>query len=123
MKRHKLKTATLVEEDVVITGSVYADADMIFCGRVTGEITCRGRLVIEESGRIKGNLFVQDSDISGSVKGDIRSYGTLHLTSTANVSGDITTKSIVIDEGAVFDGNCCMVSYDEETIKKWRNEK
>ena len=48
--------------------------------------------------------------ISGRVDGDITVQGKLELLSTGKIAGNITAGSLVIDEGAAFDGRCTMAS-------------
>ena len=42
------------------------------------------------------------------MKGNITAYQRLELQSTAQVEGDISTPLFVVEEGAVFEGNCQM---------------
>ena len=48
--------------------------------------------------------------LSGKVVGDVDSSGKLELLSTGKLSGNITARSLVIDEDAFFDGRCAMVT-------------
>ena len=61
-------------------------------------------------GKIKGNISAQSVIISGEVDGDITVTGKLELLSSGKIAGDIVAGSLVIDEGASFDGRCTMAS-------------
>jgi excisionase family DNA binding protein len=60
----------------------------------------------------------EDVTISGKVVGDIITTSKLTLTRTARIIGDIKTPVLKVEEGAVLQGNCQMVSSDESTSKK-----
>ena len=40
------------------------------------------------------------------VEGNVAVSGTLHLHSSASILGDITTKFLIVDEGAKYNGAC-----------------
>ena len=60
------------------------------------------------SGVIEGEVICQSSDIEGTVIGKINCQDLLSLKATAKLNGDIITKKLAIEPGAVFTGNCSM---------------
>jgi len=77
-------------------------------GKFHGEIHSEGKLMVGENGDIEGEIWVESAVISGKVKGNINVTGKLELHSQARVEGTIITPSLVVQEGAVFDGQCLM---------------
>lgn len=77
-------------------------------GRVKGTINVRGRLIVGQSGVIEGEVTCQSSDIEGTVLGRVVAQDLLSLKATAKLQGDINTKKLAIEPGAVFTGNCSM---------------
>ena len=71
-------------------------------------MTLSGNLIVGEGGYVKGNVKADSVVLSGMVEGNITVENHLHLTSTSKLIGDIDAKNIIIDEGAVFNGNCKM---------------
>ena len=79
-------------------------------GRAKGDIESTRELVIGESGRVTANaMSARDMTIAGSVEGNVQCGGLLRLMKTADVRGDIRTRSIILDEGARFNGACTMI--------------
>jgi hypothetical protein len=58
---------------------------------------------------IKGNVSASNINVAGTIEGDVSSVGILKLLSTAKLIGSIQVKSLICDEGSVFDGNCKML--------------
>ena len=75
-------------------------------GTVIGNIDIDGVLILSESGRIDGNVNAGSTKISGRVSGNVTSRNALHLTATADVTGDILTTTLIVDDGAIFLGRC-----------------
>ena len=77
-------------------------------GAVKGTVNALGILIIGQAGRVTGTVNAADLVLSCEVRGDIVVTGKLEVTATGRIYGDIKTKSLVIDESAVFQGNCVM---------------
>ncbi len=91
-----------------LKGNIVSDSDFRVDGAVEGKIECSGRVVIGPKGSVIGDIICSNSDIMGELKGNIIVSDTLSLKSTANVSGDIKTKVLVIEPEAIFCGSCDM---------------
>jgi cytoskeletal protein CcmA (bactofilin family) len=55
---------------------------------------------------VLGNINALNASIKGKIKGDIRVQEVLHLLDTAVIEGNITAKTIIVDEGARYNGTC-----------------
>ena len=53
-----------------------------------------------------GNIFASSAVIAGAVKGDIDVHGPVILDVSAIVMGNIKSKSVQINNGAVIEGLC-----------------
>ncbi len=97
-----------LEPTAVITGKIRAEACSLR-GKVNGTVECTHELVIGESGRLNANAISgKDMTIAGKMKGNIQCGGMLRLMKTARLKGNIRARSVVINEGAVFNGTCSM---------------
>lgn len=116
MARIELETAPIntITAGSVINGTVNANGDFRLDGRLEGDITLSGKLVVGENGVVNGNVICQNANIIGAVNGNITAKEMLTLHATAKVRGDIVINRIAIEPGAVFSG-CCRV-FDE--VKK-----
>ncbi len=91
-----------------IKGNIEADRDFRIDGEVEGNITCSGKVVVSQTGSVKGKIACANAEIGGRVVGDILVSELLTLRSTANIEGDVKTKSLVVEPAAIFNGTCSM---------------
>ena len=92
------------------TGNVAATGDIRIDGMLEGNINTKGKLVVGETGRIKGDILCKNADVLGVVEGKMNISDFLVLRSTARITGDITTSRILIEVGAIFVGYCNMTN-------------
>lgn len=74
--------------------------------KITGEVRSDGSVKIGQSSVIIGNIFANSAVIAGAVKGDIDVHGPVILDTSAIVMGNIKSKSVQINNGAVIEGLC-----------------
>ncbi|MBP8822052.1 MAG: polymer-forming cytoskeletal protein [Flavobacteriales bacterium] len=97
-----------IMEGTSIEGEIRSDSNIRIDGRVKGTLHVRGRLIVGATGLVEGEVHCQSSDIEGTVNGKVMCQDLLSLKATAKLSGDIRTKQLAIEPGAVFSGNCDM---------------
>lgn len=81
-----------------------ADSLHVEC-EVGGELIVGGQLVIGERGVVNAQVRTVDAIIQGSYEGDMVASGTVEITVTGKVIGNIQTDSLVIAKGGFFNGN------------------
>ena len=93
----------------VLSGEINFRGMMRVDGKVTGRVASDdGTLIVSSGGRVEAEVAVAVARISGEVTGDITATERVELGRTARVSGNIQTPALVVEDGAVFDGNCRM---------------
>ena len=75
-------------------------------GTILGDIEVKDVVNVSDTGVVDGNIIAGFVRIAGRVTGNIHCNNALHLTSTANVLGDVNAASLIIDGGAVLLGRC-----------------
>jgi cytoskeletal protein CcmA (bactofilin family) len=95
--------STVVSGDAEFKGMLRIDGR--FTGRVRSE---KGSLIVSAGGVVEANIEVASAKINGTVNGDINATGRVELGRSARVNGNIQTPALVIEEGAIFEGNCRM---------------
>jgi cytoskeletal protein CcmA (bactofilin family) len=73
-------------------------------GEVEGDVG-GAEIIIGEEGRVTGTVAAERVIVRGRISGVIRAM-TVALQSSARVEGDIHHMSLVIEQGAEFDGRC-----------------
>jgi len=81
-------------------------------GTFTGEITSENTLIVGETGEINATIRSRSVMVSGSVEGDVVATRQLVLHKTARLQGNVETPSLVIEEGATFNGGMKMMRPD-----------
>ena len=100
--RKSHKVASVIGDDVTITGSITGQGELHLDGTVRGEVTVE-RLSIGETGQVEGNVTAETVDIRGKLTGTI-SAKQVKLYGTAHVDGDITHEQLSMEPGAYFQG-------------------
>ena len=99
-----------VGSGTVITGESSFKSMLRVDGRFSGRITSgTGTLIVGAGGQVDANIEVAVCTIQGVVNGDIIASQRVELGRASKLSGNIQTPSLVIEQGAVFEGSCKMV--------------
>jgi cytoskeletal protein CcmA (bactofilin family) len=77
-------------------------------GKLTGTVRSEGDLIVGESGEIEGELQVGQLFVSGTVRGTILASRKIQIAPTGKVFAELDTPSLVIEDGATFEGSCAM---------------
>ncbi len=90
----------------VINGNSEAAEVYAQGAKITGDVTSLGSVKIANSSVIRGNIYATSAVIAGAVKGDIDVKGPVILDASAIVMGNIKSKAVQINNGAVIEGLC-----------------
>jgi cytoskeletal protein CcmA (bactofilin family) len=75
-----------------------------FCGQVKSQ---GGTLIVSAGAQItQATIDVGVAKINGTVEGDINASNEVTLGNTSNVTGDISTRALIVEKGALFNGSC-----------------
>lgn len=110
-QREELSTGGLhntMAATTTIKGDIFTEVDFRLDGKVEGNVTCNGKLVIGPKGRVTGEVVTGSAEIMGEIDGSIKVNSKLVLKATAVIKGDIQTQTIEIEPNARFNGSCTM---------------
>lgn len=91
-----------------LDGNIVSDGDIRIDGKIKGNVTTTGRLVVGQTGEVLGDIRCQNGNIDGNVKGNIQVSEVLKLTKSASIDGMVKTQKIVVEEGAVIEAQVTM---------------
>ncbi len=77
-------------------------------GTFSGEITSENTLIVGETGNVDAKIRSNTVVVSGTVVGNIIATRQIVLHKSAKVQGDMSAPSLMIEEGAVFNGQLTM---------------
>ena len=109
------ENTTILRQDASFEGKLVFDGNVLVNGKFKGEIISSGDLTVGSTGMIDGIVEIGTIHIFGEVKGNIRAKQKIVINAPAVVKGDIVAPSLVIEEGAVFEGNCSMGNVSKQT--------
>ena len=94
----------------VVTGEANFKAMMRVDGHLSGRVSSSsGTLIVGANGKVDANIEVAVAVIHGTINGDIIATQRLELGRAAKVNGNIQTPSLIIEQGAMFEGSCKML--------------
>lgn len=97
-----------ITDGTSITGDLTSNSGMRIDGYVQGTIKTQSKVVVGETGVIKGTLECENADIEGKFSGNMTISGTLTLRATAQIDGDVVAGKLAIEPGATFNATCVM---------------
>jgi cytoskeletal protein CcmA (bactofilin family) len=79
-------------------------------GHIAGTVrSSKGTVIVDTGAQVEAAFDVAVAVINGTVKGDIVARERVELGPTSKIYGNISTPSIVIKNGAIFEGLCRMI--------------
>jgi cytoskeletal protein CcmA (bactofilin family) len=99
------QAASWLGPGVVIKGQITGNEDLQVDGRVEGPISLgEHRLTVGRTGQVTAELAAREIVVYGKVDGNLRAGERIEIKRDASVVGDLTTRRIVIEDGASFKG-------------------
>jgi cytoskeletal protein CcmA (bactofilin family) len=95
-------------------GELEFEDTMRIDGKFNGKIRSKNELIVGESAHIEGEIHVGRIAISGTVVGKITADQRVEIHRNGKVYSDVDTPALVIEEGAIFQGNCVMGEKDRK---------
>ena len=99
---------SIVGSGSVFNGTLRMEGGLRVDGTIEGQIDVTGTLTVGHDGLIRGDVSATEAIIGGTVIGTIRADYQLELQHGSRVEGDIFTRSLIIEDGEFFEGNCRM---------------
>ncbi|MBL7810188.1 MAG: polymer-forming cytoskeletal protein [Saprospiraceae bacterium] len=97
---------TVIAKGTTIEGKFACGENVRLDGAIHGEVKVDKRFVMGDGSYVQGNIIARDAAIKGKIKGDIHVKEALHLMDSAIIEGNITAKTMVVEEGARYNGTC-----------------
>lgn len=97
---------TVIAKGTLIEGKFQCAENVRLDGVIHGEVRVEKRLVMGDTSYVQGNIHAKEAAIKGKVKGDIFIQDALHLLETAVIEGNISARTMIVEEGARYNGAC-----------------
>jgi len=112
----EIQAPNIIASGTFIKGDIESEGDFRIEGKIIGSVKAKGKIVIGETGSFEGEIYCTNADISGDVNARLEVNEGLILRASSKFSGDVITKKIAIETGAVFSGTCKMIRNTNETV-------
>ncbi|HWC76324.1 MAG TPA: polymer-forming cytoskeletal protein [Blastocatellia bacterium] len=106
----------LIGHGIKVSGDISFADQLQVEGKVVGKVTSPGgTLVIGETGELEAQVDVGICVIHGALYGDLIAKARVEIRKNGKVSGDVITPTLVVEEGAVFNG---AIRMGQDAIRK-----
>ena len=99
---------SIIGPGMTIVGNLETDGTVRIEGTVKGGIKAGKAVVIGKKGVVAGDVSTNDAVISGRVEGTLVAASRLELQATCRIDGEVHTRRMQLEEGAVLNGNVHM---------------
>jgi cytoskeletal protein CcmA (bactofilin family) len=99
------RSGASISQGIRIKGEVTGSEDLYVDGRVEGKLNLsNGTLTIGPNGTVIADIDAREVVVSGRVEGNVTGRDRIQLWSTGQVSGEVRTERLAIEEGATLRG-------------------
>ena len=106
-------TYSVIDRNSIFDGTFHTTRDLRVEGEVKGTIDCKGTLFVAEGATVGAKVEAENITVAGDLNGDIRCRGRLQIQPSGRVRGKVNTQTLVINEGAYYEGQLEMAPPDE----------
>jgi cytoskeletal protein CcmA (bactofilin family) len=99
---------TLLGRGAAFEGKLTFDGTVRIDGRFKGEVFSDDVLVIGEGAHVEAEIDIGEVIIQGTVVGNVKAKRSIEIHAPGRVKGDLTTPSLQIDKGVIFEGRSFM---------------
>jgi len=112
---------TIIGNEAYFQGTLTAKGSLKIDGRIDGSLVDAKTVTLGKTGKIKGDISCEVCYVCGEVRGNITALDHIEAMSGSRIEGDLRAPKIIIEDGAIFNGNCRMENGNE--AKRGKNEK
>ena len=110
--------STLLGRGSEFEGKLTFEGTVRIDGTLKGEVFSDDVLIVGEGAFVEAEVNVGEIIVQGTVVGNIRAKRSIEIHSPGAVKGDLTTPSLQIDKGVIFEGRSFMEGVTEKVPRK-----
>jgi cytoskeletal protein CcmA (bactofilin family) len=114
------EAVSLIDRHSAFDGIFRAQRDLRVEGEVKGSVACDGTLFIAEGAIVAAAVDAEHITVAGDLSGEIRCRGRLQILPSGRVRANVTTGSLVIQEGAIYEGQLEMAGIERSAPRPLR---
>lgn len=101
--------STVIAQGITFTGTLRGEGVVQVEGVVEGEFDLTGAVIVAETGLVRGPVKADVVRVAGRIEGGVHAREHIRLEPTGGVEGDVTTASLVVEDGGRLNGRCTML--------------
>src|SRR5205085_3528004 len=99
---------TVVGQGARLEGTIVSAGSLRIDGQVKGQINADGDVMLSPQSQVEADIRAENVSVAGRFKGNILVKGKAHLARGGRIDGNITSKTLVVEEGGIFHGQSNM---------------
>ena len=99
---------TVVGKGARIEGNLISAGSLRIDGQIKGKITAEGDVTLSPQSEVEADIKASNVTVGGAFKGNIVAGNKAELAPGGRVDGNVTSKVLVVAEGAMFTGQSIM---------------
>jgi len=108
MGKEDVAVNTIIGKGATFDGLLEITGGLRVDGNVKGKIANADVILIGPTGVVDADIEAKECIVGGRVRGNIKAPDKVELQAKCQVEGDVVTYSLVVEQGAIFHGNCEM---------------
>jgi len=118
----RLEDRSVADDSVVsaqssFKGEISGRAGVRIAGEVQGDIRSEGLVWVEETAKVKGDIFCAYIILEGELEGNIGPALHVELRAKARMRGNIQTQLLAVADGSFFEGQVNMPTPEAEPVR------
>ena len=109
-------SVSTIAAGTTINGDMESDSNLRIDGNIIGNVYCKAKIVLGESGIIQGDVHAENADVFGTINGNVLAKDLTCLKAKCTVNGNIDTTRLQIEPNATFNGQCKMTSSEQPSV-------
>ncbi len=98
----------VIAKGAEFTGNLNIKGNLRVDGYIQGDVVVSDKIVVDATGKIKGNIKSRVAIISGNIEVEKLESDKVEFLKGARIQGDIICKVLKIEEGVIFNGRSTM---------------
>lgn len=101
--------STVIAEGITFSGALRGEGVVQVEGMLEGEVELTGAVIVSVSGLVRGPISADVVRVAGRIEGNVHAREHMRLEPTGSLDGDVTTASLVVEDGGSLNGRCTTV--------------
>jgi cytoskeletal protein CcmA (bactofilin family) len=103
---------SVIDRHSTFDGVFHSDRDLRIDGEVKGTIECQGTLFVAQGAQVNAKIEAENVTVAGDLNGEVNCRGRLQIMPSGRLRGKVNTQTLVINEGAYYEGQLDMANPD-----------